>query len=57
MIGSGNHNAQFEAAGKNPGWQATVTEQQLIMKELGGGSPDAEADIQALAGTSLDAVV
>ena len=52
MIGSGNHAAQLEAAagGKGPGWQASITEQQLIMKELSGNSPDAEADIQALAG-------
>lgn len=51
MIGSGAHAAMLDAAGgKGPGWQASVTEQQLIMKELSGGSPDAEADIQALAG-------
>ena len=53
MIGSGHHTAQLDAAGKGPGWQASVTEQQMIMKELSGGSPDAEADIQALAGESF----
>ena len=53
MIGSGVHSASLEMASKVPGWAASVTEQQLIMKELSGGSPDAEADIQALAGKSF----
>jgi protein JSN1 len=51
MIGSGLHNAQLEAANKVAGWQASVTEQQMIMRELSGGAADAEADIQALSGT------
>ncbi|KAI0781110.1 hypothetical protein BD413DRAFT_608293 [Trametes elegans] len=48
MIASGAHGAYDGPAGK-PGWSASVTEQQMILKELSGGSPDAEADIQALA--------
>lgn len=53
MIGSGLHNAQIDAANKAAGWQASVTEQQMIMRELSGGAADAEADIQALAGMCL----
>jgi len=34
----------------SPNGRATVTEQQLIMRELSMGSPDAEAEVQALAG-------
>lgn len=49
MIGSGLHNAQLDAVNKAAGWQASVTEQQMIMRELSGGAADAEADIQALA--------
>ncbi|PSS35513.1 hypothetical protein PHLCEN_2v1538 [Hermanssonia centrifuga] len=48
MIGSGLHSAQFDLANKVAGWTASVTEQQLIMKELSGGSADAEMDIQTL---------
>lgn len=53
MIGSGLHNAQLDAASKASGWQASITEQQMIMRELSGGSADAENDIQILAGTRL----
>ena len=53
MIGSGLHAASLDGAPKAGGWSPNVTEQQLIMKELSGGSPDAEADIQALAGKPL----
>lgn len=49
MIASGAHTA-YDGGAKPAGWSASVTEQQMIMKELSGGSPDAEADIQALAG-------
>ncbi|PPR01218.1 hypothetical protein CVT24_006045 [Panaeolus cyanescens] len=50
MIASGMHTAPHSADGaKPPGWSASVTEQQMVMRELAGGSPDAEADIQALA--------
>ncbi|KAI0670550.1 hypothetical protein C8Q78DRAFT_1079505 [Trametes maxima] len=47
MIASGAH-AGYDNAGKPSGWSPSVTEQQMIMKELSGGSPDAEADIQTL---------
>lgn len=50
MIGSGLHSAQLDAANKAAGWQASVTEQQMIMRELSGGATDADADIQVLAG-------
>jgi protein JSN1 len=52
MIGTGAHNTAFVNDGtpKPAGWSPTVTEQQMIMKELSGGAPDADADVQALAG-------
>lgn len=52
MIASGGHAASLSNEGvpKPAGWTASVTEQQMIMKELSGGAADAEADIQALAG-------
>ncbi|KAJ2917656.1 hypothetical protein MD484_g2780, partial [Candolleomyces efflorescens] len=40
MVGSGLH---------TNGYSTSVTEQQMIMRELSGGSPDAEPEIQALA--------
>lgn len=52
MIGSGNHNIS-DGQPRPPGWTPSVTEQQMIMRELSQGGPDAEADIQALAGGSL----
>ncbi|PCH38622.1 hypothetical protein WOLCODRAFT_23480 [Wolfiporia cocos MD-104 SS10] len=45
LIASGDHTNAYDPSGK----PIAVTEQQMIMKELSGGSPDAEADIQALA--------
>ncbi|KAF9451210.1 hypothetical protein P691DRAFT_757490 [Macrolepiota fuliginosa MF-IS2] len=48
MIGSGIHNVS-DGLAKPPGLTPSVTEQQMIMRELSAGSPDAEADIQALA--------
>ncbi|KIM32361.1 hypothetical protein M408DRAFT_326956 [Serendipita vermifera MAFF 305830] len=48
MIGSGNHNIS-DGQARPPGWTPSVTEQQMIMKELSHGGADAEADIQALA--------
>ncbi|KAF6764874.1 pumilio/RRM domain-containing protein [Ephemerocybe angulata] len=42
MIGSGLHNSAYNAT-------VTVTEQQMIMRELSGGAPDAEVEVQALA--------
>jgi protein JSN1 len=52
MIGTGTHNTAFVNDGtpKPAGWCPTVTEQQMIMKELLGGAPDADADVLALAG-------
>lgn len=49
MIGSGNHNVP-DGLAKPPGLTLSVTEQQMIMRELSAGSSDADADIQALAG-------
>lgn len=55
MIASGTHTAAYipDGIAKPPGWAPSVTEQQMIMKELSVGSADAEADIQALSGTRL----
>ena len=53
MIASGAHAGMFDSAGKPAGWTSAATEQQMIMKELSGGSPDAEADILALAGACI----
>ena len=50
MIGSGNHNIS-DGQPRPSGWTPSVTEQQMIMRELSAGVTDAEADIQALAGT------
>lgn len=50
MIASGMHNGSHGQDGKSPGWSASVTEQQMVLRELSGGSSDAEADIQSLAG-------
>ncbi|KAG0707831.1 hypothetical protein DFH29DRAFT_994840 [Suillus ampliporus] len=54
MIGSGMHNIPYVSDGlsKPAGWMPSVTEQQMIMKELTAGSPDAEFDIQSLSGAS-----
>lgn len=51
MIASGVHAASFTPDGlaKPPGWIPSITEQQMIMKELSVGSADAESDIAALA--------
>jgi len=51
MIASGLHKSPVASDGsKPPGWTSSVTEQQMILRELSGGSSDAEADIQSLAG-------
>ncbi|TBU47957.1 hypothetical protein BD309DRAFT_389886 [Dichomitus squalens] len=47
MIAAGAHT--YEGVNKPAGWTPSVTEQQMILKELSGGSPDAEVDIQTLA--------
>ena len=52
MVGSGVHAGSYLSDGlpKPAGWVPSVTEQQMIMRELSVGAADAEADIQALAG-------
>jgi len=52
MIASGMHTGQ-SYDGKTSGGPMSVTEQQMILRELSGGSADAEADIQSLAGKLL----
>ena len=54
MIGSGTHNAAYinDGLAKPAGWTPSVTEQQMIMKEISVGAQDADADIQALSGLS-----
>jgi len=51
MIGSGAHTASYlnDGLAKPAGWAPSVTEQQMIMRELSAGSANSEADIQALA--------
>ncbi|TFK55233.1 hypothetical protein OE88DRAFT_1018510 [Heliocybe sulcata] len=51
MISAGAHNATYANDGipKPANWSPSVTEQQMVMRELSGGAADAEADIQALA--------
>lgn len=55
MIASGAHAGSLTSDGlaKPPGWIPSITEQQMIMKELSLGSADAETDIAALAGLYL----
>lgn len=52
MIGSGMHTMAYtpEGAPKSSALAPPMTEQQMIMRELSGGSPDAEGEIEALAG-------
>lgn len=52
MISSGLHNAAYipDGLAKPAGWTPSVTEQQMIMKEISVGAQDADADIQALSG-------
>ena len=49
MIASGMHTGQVHD-GRSYGVPVPVTEQQMISRELSGGSADAEVDIQTLAG-------
>ncbi|KAI0029866.1 hypothetical protein K488DRAFT_72644 [Vararia minispora EC-137] len=51
MISAGTHTAAYinDGTAKPAGWTPTVTEQQMIMKELAVGAPEAEADVAALA--------
>ena len=54
MIGSGLHTGSTLDGVIRPGtWTPLMTEQQMIMRELSGGSPDAEAEVAALAGKLL----
>ena len=55
MIGSNMHTngSGAESSAKPTNWSQSVTEQQMIMRELSDNSPDAEADIEVLAGTLL----
>lgn len=50
MLASGVHSYISDGLPKAPGQPPSITEQQMIMKELSVGSSDAEADIAALAG-------
>lgn len=52
MIGHGLHTniLPSDNSMKPAGWSPSITEQQMIMKQLSEGSPDAEADILALTG-------
>ncbi|KAG6832415.1 hypothetical protein H0H87_001575 [Tephrocybe sp. NHM501043] len=52
MVGSGAHSGSYinnDGVPRPVGWAPSVTEQQMIMRELSVGATDAEADIQALA--------
>lgn len=55
MIGSGMHTMAYtpEGAPKSSAMAPPMTEQQMIMRELSGGSPDAEGEIEALAGEAF----
>jgi protein JSN1 len=59
MIGSGMHNATYstDGASKTNVWSPLMTEQQMIMKELSGGSPDAEVEVQALGGRIIRSLI
>jgi protein JSN1 len=54
LISAGTHTTAYvsDGAAKPAGWTPSVTEQQMIMKELAAGAPEADADIAALAGAS-----
>ena len=56
MIGSNIHtngSGADSSSVKPTSWSQSVTEQQMIMRELSDNNPDAEADIEVLAGTLL----
>jgi protein JSN1 len=55
MISSGTHATAHISDGiaKPAGWAPSVTEQQMIMKELSVGSVDADADVHALSGLAF----
>lgn len=54
MIGSGLHTgcSALDGVARPGALSPLITEQQMIMRELSGGSPEAEADIAILAGKS-----
>lgn len=49
LVASGLHTQTSEGHVKPPGWAPSVTEQQMIMREISSGAQDAEPDIRALA--------
>lgn len=53
LIGSGAHTTVFtgDAASRPGGLAPSVTEQQMILKQLSNNAPDAEPDVIALGGT------
>lgn len=55
MIASGTHSTTHvpDSLVKPAGWNPSVTEQQMIMREISAGATDAEADIQSLSGLYL----
>lgn len=59
MIGSGLHtgSSTLDGAARPGTWSPLITEQQMIMRELSGGSPEAEADIATLAGRLFPVLV
>ncbi|KAG8684248.1 hypothetical protein FRC09_015511 [Ceratobasidium sp. 395] len=50
MIEAGTHQALNNNLSNTAGWTASITEQQMVMLEISGGSPDAEADVKSLGG-------
>ena len=55
MISSGNHNNVLISDGiQGNAWSPSITEQQMIVKQLSEGSPDAENEILAHAGEHFD---
>lgn len=55
MIGSGLHTGivNNDGSAKSTGFLPSITEQQMIMKQLSDGSPEAEMDIMALSGKCI----
>ena len=53
MISAGTHTTAHISDGiaKPAGWAPSVTEQQMIMRELSVGSADADTDVHALSGS------
>lgn len=53
MIAAGKHTTAYVPDGqpKPAGWIPTVTEQQMIMKEISVGAQDTDGDVQALSGS------